>query len=264
MKLTILKLGGSVLTRKSEDKPEVKTQVLKRLAGEVSEALREKPKMRLIIVHGAGPFGHVPAREYKLDRGLKNRVQVKGMAVTHRSMETLNLRVVSALIDAGVNAIAYQPSAGAILEDGVLVSFPLESMERILNLGLVPVAYGDVLPDLKTGLNILSGDHLVPYLAEHLTADRVVIATAYNGIFDRNPSEKGARRLDVVDAGILAELEARETQGTDVTGGIARKVRELVSLSKHGVKSEIISGLKPGYVKRALLGETGIGTRIGN
>jgi hypothetical protein len=28
------------------------------------------------------------------------------------------------------------------------------------------------------------------------------------------------------------------------------------------VKSEIISGLEPGYVKRALLGEIGIGTRI--
>jgi len=261
MKLTILKLGGSVITRKHEDKPEVVRKALKRLAGEIAEALACR-KMRLIVVHGAGPYGHVPAKKYAIDRGLKTHDQVKGMAETHRMMEALNAEVVGALIDAQVNAIAYQPSAGGILEDKLLVSFPLESVERLLTLGLVPVMYGDVLPDLKTGLNILSGDHLVPYLAEKMAADRVILATSHNGVFDRDPDEKGAVKFDVINEEIVGELMRRRTKGTDVTGGIGRKVRELTALTKHGVKSEIISGMEPGYLKRALLGETGIGTRI--
>ena len=261
MSLTILKLGGSVITAKRQDRPEVNERALSRLAREIRAALLKKG-MRLIVVHGAGPFGHVPAKRYGLDRGLKRASQVRGMAQTHRCMEVLNSRVVGALLDATVNAIAFQPSAGGILEDGKLVSFPLESIERLLRLGLVPVSYGDVLPDLKAGLGILSGDHLVPYLAERLAADRVIIATSHNGIFDCDPDSKGAKRLDCVDERMLGELDARATSGTDVTGGIGRKVRELMALSRHGVRSEILSGCKPGHVRRALCGECGIGTVI--
>jgi isopentenyl phosphate kinase len=239
----------------------VDNAVLKRLAKEVSAALRKR-RMRLIIVHGAGPFGHVPAKKHKLTRGLKGIKPIEGMALTHQRMEELNAKVVAALIDAGVNAMAYQPSAGGILEDRRLVCFPIESVARLLDLGITPVTYGDVLPDLRSGLNILSGDHIVPYLAEKLAANRVIIATSHNGIFDRNPEEKGARKLDAINDRIVLELDCRATKGTDVTGGIGGKVRELMALSRHGVRTEILSGLKADYVKRALLGEEGIGTLI--
>ncbi|MFH0863128.1 MAG: isopentenyl phosphate kinase [Candidatus Altiarchaeota archaeon] len=261
MRPTILKLGGSLITRKEEDKPEVNRKTLIRLAKEISESMKTR-KMSLIIVHGAGPYGHVPAKEYALTGGNKGRKQVRGMVVTHQRMEELNAEVVGALVDAGLDAMAFQPSAGGVMEDRRLVSFPLESVERMLALGIVPVMYGDVLPELKTGLNILSGDHLVPYLAEKLGADRVVIATSHNGVYDRDPDEKGALKIGVLDERTVAMLEPRKTKGTDVTGGIGRKVRELMALSRHGVRSEIISGNEPGYVKRALLGEEGIGTRI--
>jgi len=261
MKLTIVKLGGSAITRKKENLLEVNRPVLGRLAGEIAEALAKK-RMRLIVVHGAGPYGHVSAKRYELGKGLKGPEQVKGMALTHQRMEELNFQVVAALLDAGVNAIAFQPSAAGVLEDGRLVSFPIESIGRLLDLGLVPVAYGDVLPDLKRGLSILSGDHLIPYLAGKLAADRVIITTSHNGIFDRDPEEKGARKYDIVDEKIVGELDFRAAKGTDVTGGIGGKVRELMALSRHGVSSEIISAMEPGYLRRALLGETGIGTRI--
>ncbi|MBD3388080.1 MAG: hypothetical protein GF416_03445 [Candidatus Altiarchaeales archaeon] len=262
MSLTVLKLGGSLITRKSEDKMEVDEETLKRLACEISEAMYEGG-MTLVVVHGAGPFGHVLAKEYQLDRGYQSRKQVRGLALTHKSMEALNEKVVSALVDSGVNAIACQPSAGGILDGRKLAEYPVRSVELLLGLGLTPVAYGDVLPDLKTGFNILSGDHLVPYLAGRLRADRVIITTSHNGIYDRSPDDKNAVKYDRVDGDVMAELEKRETDGTDVTGGIARKVRELLTLSEDGIKSEVISGARPGYLKRALMGEEGIGTIIG-
>jgi isopentenyl phosphate kinase len=39
-----------------------------------------------------------------------------------------------------------------------------------------------------------------------------------------------------------------------------KKVKELIEVS--GIYAEIINGLKEGYIKRALLGERGLGTVI--
>lgn len=59
--LIILKLGGSAITAKDESRPEVNAANLERLAGEIAEA-RKEADLSMFIVHGAGPFGHVPAK----------------------------------------------------------------------------------------------------------------------------------------------------------------------------------------------------------
>jgi len=257
--LIILKLGGSVITKKGEEKAEVNQEILQRLATEISEAKKEG-EFSLLIVHGAGPFGHVPAKEYGLHEGLKDERQVEGFSVTHHSMERLNFLVVDALRKAGLNAIEFQPSAGGILRDEELVQFPTEALERILNLGLIPVAYGDVLIDEEKGISILSGDHLVPYLAKKLNASRVIIVTDVAGIFDSDPKEnRDAKLIPEINSENIESLNIGSSTSTDVTGGMQRKVQELLSLE---IDSEIISALEPGLVKKALLGERNLGTVI--
>jgi len=257
--LIILKLGGSAITKKGEGKAEVNQEILQRLAAEISEARKEK-EFSLLIVHGAGPFGHVPAKEYQLNEGLKDERQVEGFSITHHSMEKLNFLVVEALRKAGLNAIEFQPSAGGILKDEELVQFPTEALERILNIGLIPVAYGDVLIDEEKGISILSGDHLIPYLAKNLNASRVIITTDLAGIFDSNPKEnKDAKLIPEINSENIDSLNIGSSTSTDVTGGMQRKVRELMNLE---IDSEIISALEPGLVKRALLGESNLGTVI--
>ena len=61
--LVILKLGGSVITRKDEGRAEVNKDNLARLSGEIADAQKEK-KFLVVIVHGAGPFGHILAKAY--------------------------------------------------------------------------------------------------------------------------------------------------------------------------------------------------------
>ena len=260
--LIILKLGGSLITRKDRDEAEVNEEALKRISKEISQTLKQK-QIKLIIVHGAGPFGHVPAKKYELSGGFKTADQSKGIAVTRASMEKLNGKVVKFLMDAGVNAVAFQSSAAGVLEDGRLASFNVEAVRGLLRMNLVPVGYGDVLVDLKKGCSILSGDQLVPYLAGKLSASRVVIATDYNGIFDGDPKDKKSKKIDVITWENISMLDGRRTSGTDVTGGIKRKVTELLNLANEGIECEIISGNEKDYVKRALLGEKGLGTTIG-
>lgn len=262
--LIVMKLGGSVITRKEKTEPEVNRENLGRIAKEIAEAMREK-NFKLIIVHGAGPFGHVYAKKYDLDKGLNSDKQVEGIGLTHRMMEQLNYEVVKTLQEAGVKAMPFQPSAGGILCDGKLVQFPLNVMEKFTDMGLVPVSHGDVLLDNVKGVNILSGDHLTPYLAQNLKSHRLILGADVDGIFDsdpkKNPKAKLIKELTPKNVNeVIKELGG--SVHTDVTGGMARKVRELMDLAERGIESEIINATRPGTIKRALTGEKGLGTII--
>lgn len=69
--MIILKIGGSILTEKDSARPEVDYESLERIAGEIEDALYSEEMSNdlvdgLIIVHGAGSFGHPPAKKYKI------------------------------------------------------------------------------------------------------------------------------------------------------------------------------------------------------
>ena len=55
--MIILKIGGSILTNKDSIESEVDSESLKRIALEIKSSLDNSFK-ELIIVHGAGSFGH--------------------------------------------------------------------------------------------------------------------------------------------------------------------------------------------------------------
>lgn len=261
-KIIVLKLGGSVITKKREGKAEVNEKNLNRLAREIAQAKRQE-KFRLVLVHGAGPFGHVPAKKYGLDKGLMDKKQIGGFSITHQSMEKLNFAVIEALRREGLNAIAYQPSAVGILKNGRLKFFPVDVIKKLLDIDMIPVAYGDVLVDEISGIGILSGDHLVPYLAESLKADRVIITTDVPGIYALDPKKNSnAKIIREINLDNIKLIRLGNSTATDVTGGMKKKVLELLRLAENGIESEVISALKPGNLKRSLLGEIGIGTII--
>jgi len=63
--MIILKIGGSILTKKDAPESEVDSVNLKRIALEIKKSLDNSSK-ELVIVHGAGSFGHPPAKKYKI------------------------------------------------------------------------------------------------------------------------------------------------------------------------------------------------------
>ncbi|MBD3260245.1 MAG: hypothetical protein GF334_00985, partial [Candidatus Altiarchaeales archaeon] len=236
----------------------VKQENLAQLACELKRA-GEKLGTRLVLVHGAGPFGHVLAEEYDLKSKLSGPRQIKGFARTHRSMQDLNLLVLDSLLDAGINCAPIQPSCMGVLDDGRISRFNFRVCGDLLDAGLTPVGFGDVLVDLKKGINILSGDQLACFLAGKLGAKRCVFVTDYNGLYEGEPGK--SEKLDVVGRGDLDRLSLDMTHSTDVTGGIAGKVREVMDLASAGVSCEIISAEENNLFK-ALSGEKVVGTRI--
>ena len=262
--LIVMKLGGSVLTKKEDSEPKINFDNLRRLAKEIAEAKAEK-EFRLVVVHGAGPFGHIYAKKYDLHQWLRSKKQVEGIGITHRMMEELNFNVVRELQENGVKAMPFQPSAGGILCNGLLVQFPLNVVEQFVNMKLTVVSHGDVLLDNHTRIGILSGDHLAPYLAQNLNAKRLIFGADVDGVFSDDPKEDP-------DAKLIKEITpktvtnfAKGIKGslfTDVTGGMSRKIKELILLAEQGIESEVVNASKPGIIKKVLLGEKGLGTII--
>ena len=255
----IVKLGGSVITDKQK-KFSVKRATLKRLAKELAVA-----KGPLVIVHGGGSFGHPVALKYEIAEGYESRRQLMGLSLTHRAMEKLNAYVIDALKKAGLPAIAIQPSACAVVSEGRIIFMELAPVRKLLELGLVPVLYGDAMPDLSKGMSILSGDQLVVYLAKDLGAGRVILGADVDGVYTVDPKkEKEAKLIPEITPTNWLEVEKSlgRPEGPDVTGGIANKIKELLALVEHGVEAEIVNATKPDILKRAILGEHGLGTKI--
>ena len=241
---TVLKLGGSVVTEK--DTPEtVDEAALRRAAAALSES-----SDRLIVVHGGGSFGHHHAAAHGVSTtaGTRDDAAVREI---HGAMKRLNGAVIDALADAGVPAVPVHPfSAAHRRADGTL-QFPGETVEAIFGEGFLPVLHGDVVAHATEGATILSGDEIVVALAAELSADRVGVCSAVSGVYDADGDV--IDRIDSFDDVAAAVGESGET---DVTGGMAGKVRNLLSLDAPASVFDI-EGLE------AFLAGEWPGTRIG-
>jgi len=246
----ILKLGGSVITDKNADEGVVREADLLRIAKEVSEF-----RGKLIVVHGAGSFGHTYAKKYGLDRGF----DPEGAIITHESVKKLASTVVGALNHFGVRAVAVHPMCCTVCRNGRIESMYLDNIKLMLEKGFIPVLHGDVVMDLELGACVLSGDQIVPYLAKELGITRLGLGSAENGVLD-----KDGKTVPEITPEKFENFKhyIRGSESTDVTGGMLGKVQELLELSKTScITSYIFNAGKKEDVYRFLNGES-VGTRI--
>jgi isopentenyl phosphate kinase len=171
----------------------------------------------------------------------------------------LNRIVVDAFLEAGVPIVSVQPSALARCCDGQLESMDTFAIQEALRHDLVPLVYGDVAFDCRQGCTIVSTESLLAYLAVELRPERIVLVGEVDGVYDRDPLEDAsARRVPTITPGSFAQLRAElgGSHGVDVTGGMATKVNEMISLVERGLTGRVhlISGSTEGALYRTLLG----------
>ncbi|OWT33009.1 amino acid kinase [Methanobrevibacter sp. 87.7] len=266
--MIILKIGGSIITNKDSIEPEVDYDNLNRISGEIAEAYNNESldiADGLIIVHGAGSFGHPPAKKYKIGEPFTNEeypLKRKGFSEIVLSMKKLNLCVCESLLKQGIPVVPIQTSAVVKAYDKRINDFDLKMIKTYLKEGYVPVLYGDVVIDDKLKMSILSGDQIIEYVASFLASDRVVLGTDVDGVYDKNPKiHEDAKLIEKVSSlDDITQLES--TVNVDVTGGMIGKVKELLTLADNGVDSEIINANKPGIISKCLQGEKVKGTKI--
>jgi isopentenyl phosphate kinase len=217
--VNVLKLGGSVITEK--DEPEtVDDERLAALAASIGDA----GSGDLVLVHGGGSFGHHHANTHGLSRtaGTHDAVAVREI---HGAMKRLNDAVLEALSENGVPAVPVHPFSAARRDAEGTLDLPPSGIVTMLEEGFVPVLHGDVVVHAGKGATIVSGDELVVSIAERLDAERVGLCSAVPGVLD-------------ADGEVIPEIEGYdevatylgESESTDVTGGMAAKVRALLEL----------------------------------
>lgn len=259
--LVFLKLGGSLLTDKTAVEA-LRPDVLERLASEIRLALASDQHLRLVLGHGSGSFGHVAAARFDTRSGVNTSEEWLGYAEVSDAAARLNRAVCRALLDAGLPAVSLQPSASARCQDGRIIELAVKPLSAALEAGLLPVIYGDVALDAVRGGTIISTEEIMSYLAHSLKPSRLLLAGETDGVLD----QEGQAIAEVSDQSLATLATALGgSRGTDVTGGMASKVHGMLDLVKaiDGLTVRVFSGLRPGNVREALVGDADkLGTLI--
>ncbi|MFA5930060.1 MAG: isopentenyl phosphate kinase [Candidatus Micrarchaeia archaeon] len=249
--MQLLKLGGSVLTKK-HGFMEADTASIAKLAAAVGKAYKAGVR-DLIIVHGAGSFGHAPVLKYKLNDGVKTKKQTWACALTHSASSHFSSHVTDALIKAGVPAMSVPPADIAKSKNRRIVFMDRKVVFNCLKSGYVPVLFGDMIPDSKLGCSVCSGDQIVSYFGKY--AKRVVMATNVDGVLACGKLVPRITRKNFAEV----KRHLKCSGAPDVTGGMEGKIREIM---KCRTPAYIVNARKPARVLALLMGKKAISTRI--
>lgn len=205
--VSVIKIGGGAITHK--DVPEsIDIESLRAVAKDIAAALPSK----IAIVHGGGSFGHVAVERILKSKG---RLEATDASYIQRVMIRLASIVIDELIAAGVPASLHPPHT--MCKSSSVESCDISPVARDLSLGLLPITYGDAIPE-GSAAKILSGDDLAAKMSIDLGADCLIFAIRAPGVLDE--SGRVLRELKS-----LSEVKVINSPGVDVTGGIVNKVK---------------------------------------
>lgn len=262
-KLILLKLGGSLITDK--DKPYTpRLEKLKSLSLEIKSALDSAPGLTLMLGHGSGSFGHVVAKKHGTRDGVQTPEQWAGFSEVRYQAAELNRYVIQSLLEAGIPAMPFPPSASMVAKNRKVTHHNVEVMSRALDVNLLPVVQGDVVFDEALGGTILSTEDVFAFLVGQFPVSRILLAGIEAGVWEDFPARTRltkqiqlSRYDEAMRGGIHGSMSA------DVTGGMKSKVEEMFSLiqKQAGLTAQIFSAEEPGMLTRALKGEN-VGTLL--
>ncbi|SNR52875.1 isopentenyl phosphate kinase [Halorubrum vacuolatum] len=226
--VVVVKLGGSLITEK--DRPEtIDENALEAACDTIGAALADGAVApdRLVLVHGGGSFGHHHASKHGVSTTAGTHDAAAAFEI-HGAMARLNHAIVTRLHDRSVPAVPVHPLSTSSRPSGVDrdLDLPTASMATLLAEGFVPVIHGDGVATRGAGITVVSGDELVVEIAERFGADRVGLCSTVPGVLD----DEGVIVPEITSFEAVAEYLGG-SDATDVSGGMAGKVRELLALS---------------------------------
>lgn len=260
--MVFLKLGGSLITDKNVAH-QANLETIHRIATELKAILHSNPELHVLVGHGSGSFGHVPAKKFHTREGVHSPEEWRGFAQVWYEARALNQLITDIFVETGLPVISLPPSAAVIAADGRLQHWDISPISAALEHDLLPVIHGDAIFDQNRGGTILSTEELFIHLAGLLHPDLILIAGSESGVWEDYPKRKI----------LLVEITPRDypeiakkifpSSSVDVTGGMASKVSAMVDLVKAQpqLQVSIFNPSKPGVLTSAFFGN-GVGTVI--
>ena len=219
--MIILKIGGSILTEKDSAEPKVDYENLNRIAEEIRQSLYAEEISNdlidgLVIVHGAGSFGHPPAKKYQIGQPFEMKDYLEkriGFAEVQNEVKKLNSIICESLIEHGIPVIAIPPSSFITSHNKRIYDFDLNLIKTYLSEGFVPVLFGDVVIDDEVNsiedIKFLESTTNVDVTGGMVGKVKELLDLADYGISSEiiNANEEGA---------ILKALQGMEVNGTKI------------------------------------------------
>lgn len=259
--LILIKLGGSVITDKGKEFT-AREDNIKRFAKEISEA-QKVFKGKIIIGHGAGSFAHTPAAKFETRRGIINDKSILGASIVEDSARALNAILTRNFLTENVPIFSFSPGSFLISDGERSISSYFDPIRKALEIGLVPVVYGDVIIDKTQGFTIFSTEKVFETLVQKLNETykiRMIYVTDVDGVYD-----KKGNTIPVITRTNFDQLKTSilGAKGVDVTGGMLHKVEESLKLSEEfGTETLILNGNKNGSLQKAILKGKIVGTKV--
>ena len=211
----------------------------------------------IVIVHGAGSFGHIRAREFRLAEGnIPDLDQEEAISLVRSDMDALHQIVLDSL--SNLHTCSHPPRE---FVEGTGPTFRGD-LDRFLE-PAIHVTFGDVVnckPPEDFG--ILSGDDLMLRLSVELPdVTHVIFAMGDTPGLMTNPGPSGELIPEwSSDIGFTGQ----HTEEIDVTGGIFLKASRASSISEHVENVWFVDGVHPRRILEVINEGRAVGTRIRN
>ena len=246
--MILIKFGGSVITDKSRYRT-FNADRVKRLCKEIRDSGE-----KVIVVHGAGSFGHVLAKENNLNDGFKDPSQIPAVAQVCYDMRDLNAMIVKELNDAGLPAVSVPTGSCFMMRNSELIIDDLTVLKSMFDKGIMPVMFGDVVMDTELGFAICSGDQIMERLKTIFNPSRVIFVSDIDGLYYKDPKNNNdAKLIEDVDRDVLKSVETDITVA-DVTGGVRGKMETMLRMCSEGCDCVLVNGTVEGRLLTLLKG----------
>ena len=255
-----IKLGGGLITDKRSMKRFDSDSVER-----VAESLLSISKMGvpIIVVHGAGSFGHLLAKKWSISDGVDEKISERQRIAVEEiraDMRELNRMVIERFEKIGLESVGLPPSdwatgTGASFEGDVSL-FERENWEPI------PIAFGDVVEtNDHREFGILSGDDLMLRLSTELNVSHCIFLIGdAEGVLSGPPNKDGSELIGKFGEG--SDIHGPHDSEIDVTGGIGLKIERARTIARDVDDVWILDGRRPERILELLTtGETR-GTKI--
>jgi isopentenyl phosphate kinase len=237
----IIKIGGSIITDKSDKQGFFKKSVMDDLSKNIKSSGE-----KVLIIHGAGSFGHVLAKKHSLNDGFSNIDQLKGFSMTQAKVQLLNTHVLDSLHQNNINAVSIPPHATFILDNHKLNWFNKDIFQSYINLNFTPLTFGDVVLDKTLKFSICSGDLIILALTKAFKPKKVIFIIDEDGLYSSNPKiDKDAKFLKEVNLSDLNNLTTTLDDHADVTKGMEGKINTIKQISQLNIDTIMLNGNKP-------------------
>ena len=244
-KKIVIKIGTNVIT---DESGVLDLKTIESLARQIAEA-KNGGKNIIIVTSGAIGAGIG-------ELGLKSRP------------DNILMRQVCAAVGQGILMARYHGIFGkyGMKVSQVLITYDTladkntssnigSSINRMLEIGIIPIVNeNDAIAAEEIGKSFGDNDMMSAKLAVQVKADLLIILTDVDGLYDKNPKEKGASLVEEV-SGIDGKLFSTAGKSKLGVGGMKSKVEAAKLATCDGLKVIIANGKKENTLVKLLKGE---------